>query len=223
VRTVGTADQSAFFDPDPAITAAEAEALVLAVGEALADPSVEALTLSGSSPSPATHGVYSDLIALARARKVPVFLDTYGPALDAVWGFWPDSIQLNRREAAGHLRVSNPSEPDVFALLDRWSRHGVRCGVVTDGPRAALALIHGRRYKVTPPPVVAVNPIGSGDCLLAGLLDAWLSELPPEGLLRHAFACASANAEVWEAGALDPASALRLREAVGVEAVGRVP
>ena len=30
---------------------------------------VEALTLSGSSPSPATHGLYSDLIALARAAR----------------------------------------------------------------------------------------------------------------------------------------------------------
>src|SRR5438132_399918 len=82
----------------------------------------------------AARGLFSDLIGLARARKVPVFLDTYGPALDAIWGFWPEAIQLNRREAAIHLRDPSPTEADMFDVLARWSRHGVTCAVVTDGP-----------------------------------------------------------------------------------------
>ena len=104
VLTESTTDQTAFFDPDPSITVSEAEALVSRVEQALAQPGVSALTLSGSSPSPATHGVYSDLISLARARRVPAFLDTYGPALEAIWGFWPSVLQVNRKEAAGLLR-----------------------------------------------------------------------------------------------------------------------
>ena len=107
VRTESSAEQTAFFDPDPAITPDEAERMHRGVEEALRGD-VAALTLSGSSPSPATHGLYSDLIALARARRIPVFLDTYGPALDAIWGFWPTAIQLNRREAAAHLRKRGP-------------------------------------------------------------------------------------------------------------------
>src|SRR5215207_6799504 len=84
VRTAGTADQTAFFDPDPALTAPEAEALLHRVEGALTEGGVQALTLSGSSPAPATHGLYSDLIALGRSRRVPVFLDTYGPALATI-------------------------------------------------------------------------------------------------------------------------------------------
>src|SRR5262245_57582848 len=103
-RTESTALQTAFFDPDPAVTPAEAENLYHRVEGALVEGGVTALTLSGSSPSPATHGLYSDLIALARSRRLPVFLDTYGPALDGIWGFWPVVMQLNRREAAAHLR-----------------------------------------------------------------------------------------------------------------------
>ena len=80
VLTQSTTDQTAFFDPDPAITPAEADALIDRVQQALSQPGVAALTLSGSSPSPATHGVYSDLISLGRTRRIPVFLDTYGPA-----------------------------------------------------------------------------------------------------------------------------------------------
>src|SRR3954452_14520405 len=134
VRTDGTAEQSAFFDPDPAVTQAESDALFHAVERALAEGGVEALTLSGSSPSPATDGLYSDLIALARSRRVPAFLDTYGPPLKSIWGVWPEVIQLNRGEAAAHLGVASPTDADLFRLLDDWTRQGVRLALVTSGP-----------------------------------------------------------------------------------------
>lgn len=221
VRVTGSTQQTAFFDPDPAITAAEAESLFHRVEGALSEPGVDAMTLSGSSPSPATHGLYSDLIALARSRKVPVMLDTYGPALDAIWGFWPDIVQLNRREAAIHLRKPAVDDSDVLTLLENWARHGVHSGIVTDGPGPVLALIRGQRYRAIPPKIDAVNPIGSGDCLLAGHCDAWLSGRDPESTVRHALACGAANATVWDAGAIDPAEVQRLEAFVDVEPFDR--
>ena len=217
VRTEGTADQTAFFDPDPAIRLAEAEALSRRVEGALAEGGISALTLSGSSPAPATHGLYSDLIGLARAKRIPVFLDTYGPALEAIWGFWPDVIQVNRREAAAHLRNPSPTEAEVWDLLDDWARHGVAFGIVTDGPRPVLVQHRGRRLRAIPPAIEPVNPIGSGDCLLAGLTDAWLAGLDPDARLRRALACAVANALVWDAGAIDPEEVRRQEEAVVIE------
>jgi 1-phosphofructokinase family hexose kinase len=219
VRTEQSPDQTAFFDPDPEVTPAEADALFRAVEATFGTAEVEALTLSGSSPASATHGLYSDLIALARSRRVPVFLDTYGPALEAIWGFWPDVIQLNRREAAAHLRTT-PSEltdAGVFSLLDRWTHHGVRMALVTDGPRPILASLNGRHHRVVPPSIAAVNPIGSGDCLLAGIADAWLERRDPESMLRHGVACAAANALVWDAGAIDPNEVRRQEGSIVVE------
>ena len=216
VRAPGV-EPTAFFDPDPTIRPAEAEALVRLVEKALAGGDVEALTLSGSSPSPSTHGLFSDLIALAKARRVPSFLDTYGPALGEIWGFWPDAIQLNRREAGLHLRKPDPTAADIRALLGDWAGHGVRIAVVTDGPGPVLARIGGRLYRATPPKIDPVNPIGSGDCFLAGLVDAHLAHLGPEASLRHAVAAAAANALVWEAGAIDPEEVRRLEESVVVE------
>ncbi|GAC1467909.1 MAG: 1-phosphofructokinase family hexose kinase [Isosphaeraceae bacterium] len=220
VRTEGTTGQTAFFDPDPAVTPEEAAALYHRVEGALGEGRVEAITLSGSSPSASTRGLYSDLIALARARGVPVLLDTYGPALDAIWGFWPEAIQLNRREASIHLRKPEVSGSDLRGLLDKWARRGVDCGIVTDGPNPARVRYKGTHYQVTPPPIEVVNPIGSGDCLLAGLADARLSGLSPLDAIRHAFACAGANAVVWDAGAIDPEKVRLLRESVEVETVG---
>jgi 1-phosphofructokinase family hexose kinase len=212
-------EPTAFFDPDPAITQAEAADLLHRVEGALAIGGVEAITLSGSSPSPATHELYSELIAMARARRIPAFLDTYGPPLDAIWGFWPEAMQLNRREAGLHLRDPRPSDADVMGLLRRWSGHGVRVAVVTDGPGPVLAMIDRRAYRAEPPAIDVVNPIGSGDCLLAGLVDARLRDFDPEATLRHALGCAAANARVWDAGAIDPGTAARDAEAVRVEAL----
>jgi 1-phosphofructokinase family hexose kinase len=219
LRTDDTADQTAFFDPDPEVTPAEAEALHRTVDTVLAtETMVEAMTLSGSSPAAATHGLYSDLIALARARRVPVFLDTYGPGLDAVWGFWPDAIQLNRREAAGYLRSAPEAltEDQLFALLDRFARHGVRSAIATAGPGAVLAVLDGKRHRIVPPPLEVVNPVGSGDCLLAGTVDGWLAGLDCEARLRHAIGCARANALVWDAGAIDPEEVRRQEEVIAL-------
>ncbi len=217
VRTQATAEQTAFFDPDPEIRPDEAEDLLQRVETALTESRVEALTLSGSSPSCSTHGLYGDLIALARARKVPVFLDTYGPALRSIWGFWPEVMQLNRREAGAYLRVSHPTDEALVELLDRWARHGVLCVVVTDGPGPVMVRLRGRYYRVRPPKIEPVNPIGSGDSTLAGLVDGWLAQLEPEPLLRHAIACGVANALVWDAGAIERETIRRVEESVIVE------
>lgn len=219
VRTEGTAEQSAFFDPDPAVTADEAEEMFRGVEAALGEGTVTAMTLSGSSPSPATHGLYSDLISLANAKRVPVFLDTYGPPLDAIWGFWPQAIQLNRREASAHLRNADPTDREILTLLAGWAGHGVSLALVTQGPKPALVLLEGKEYQVHPPSIEVVNPIGSGDCLLAGLADGWLAGLRGEPLIRQAFGCATANALVWDAGAIDLEEARRQGEALTIEAI----
>jgi fructose-1-phosphate kinase PfkB-like protein len=129
-------------------------------------------------------------------------------------------MQLNRREAAAHLRTntSDLTDAQVVVLLDSWSRHGVRSGIVTNGPSPAFAKLHGRHYRVRPPAIAAVNAIGSGDCLLAGITDAWLRQLDAEATLRHGLACAVANALVWDAGAIDPATVERYAPAVVIEA-----
>ncbi len=95
------------------------------------------------------------------------------------------------------------TDQDVAGLLRDWDRHGVSFGVVTDGREPVSILFRGKRYRAIPPEITPVNPIGSGDSVLAGLVDGWLSGLEPEPLLRHAIACGVTNALVWDAGAID--------------------
>ena len=61
------------------------------------------------------------------------------------------------------------------------------------------------------------TPIGSGDSLVAGLVDAQIWQgLDPATTLRRAVATAAANALVWDAGAIDPVVVARLEEQVEV-------
>ena len=217
VRTEREPSQTAFFDPDPRINADEAKDLLHRIDQVILGGEVEALTLSGSSPSPDTNDLFLDLVSLARLRRLPVFLDTYGPPLESIWGFWPDVIQLNRLEAARHLRREDPSEAELFKLMADWARHGVRLAIVTDGPEAALIQAEGRFFRAFPPEIEVVNPIGSGDSLHAGLVDAWLNGGPIEAILRHGLACAVANALTWDAGAIDPEVVARTEAEIKLE------
>lgn len=218
VRTGDSSEQSAFFDPDPRIEADEAAKLRRRTSELLAGGSVEALTLSGSSPHANTHALYGELVAMARSHQVPVFLDTYGPALEAIGKTWPDVMQVNRKEAAGRLKKTEAelSDDDVIGLLDDWSRSGVTLGVVTDGPRRVLINFQGRLLRATPPAIDVVNPIGSGDALLAGLVDGWLGNRQPDEIIRNGLACAVANALVWDPGDVDPAKVATLRDTIRI-------
>lgn len=219
VRTEQGPDQTAFFDPDPVVTTAEAEDLACRVEQVLSAGEVEALALSGSSPGPSTHGLYSDLICMALSRRVPIFLDTYGPALEAIWGFWPEIIHVNRREVGTHLNVQRPSDHDIFGLLARWADHGVKCAIVTDGPGPVLIRSDDRLLKATPPHVDPVNSIGSGDCLLAGLIDAHLSGLAADDQIRRGLACAVANALTWDAGDINPETISRIEADVTLDVI----
>ena len=91
----------------------------------------------------------------------------------------------------------------MAGLLANGRGTGWFAGSSPTGP-TRLDHLPRQSYRAIPPEISAVNPIGSGDCLLAGLVDGWLSGLEPEPLFRHAIACAVANALVWDAGAIDP-------------------
>ena len=204
VRTGESAEQSAFFDPDPAISAHEADLMLEAVRQEIQSGHAQALTLSGSSPSISTHRLYGDLIRLAKESGITVLLDTYGKAFTNLNAASPDVIQLNRKEVAGILGLQSDdlSEPLIFDWLKGWVEKGTRLAVLTQGPEDVLAASIEGFWRVVPPKIQAVNPIGSGDCFLAGLTYASMRSESTPSQLKFALACAVANACVWDAGAI---------------------
>lgn len=206
VRTGETANQTAFFDPDPRISVAEADRLRAEVERAISSAEVQAMTLSGSSPAESTHSLYAEFVEMARRRGMPVLLDTYGPALRSASRSVPDVLQLNRKEIAGALGLADRelTQSAMRDWLSDWVRRGTRLAVVTQGTDPVLAVSAEGIWIVPVPRIEAVNPIGSGDCVLAGMCFGVLRGWSDSEILRFAVACGVANAEVWDAGAIDP-------------------
>jgi fructose-1-phosphate kinase PfkB-like protein len=93
---------------------------------------------------------------------------------------------------------------------------GARTAVVTDGPRPAAASDGRHAFDVVVPPVDAINAVGSGDAVSAGLS---LGLARGDGFaeaLALGIAAGSANAATISAGDLDPALVHAFRERVEV-------
>jgi fructose-1-phosphate kinase PfkB-like protein len=159
------------------VTAEECQCLLSLVDCLLG--SARLVIASGSVPDPAADGLYADLLALCDRRSVPCWLDAYGPAMGlALAGpVAPALAKPNRQE---------------YEQCARWERAGELH--ITDGGQPVE--IHSRegRWRAWPPPLQQVNPVGCGDCYLAGLAHGWLLNLPFEERLRYALAAGAANA-----------------------------
>ena len=86
--------------------------------------------------------------------------------------------------------------------------------VVTDGPRPAAASDGARAIDISVPHVDAVNPVGSGDAVNAGLSLGLARGDGLEAALALGIAAGSANATTFSAGDVDPALVETLRTQV---------
>ena len=91
--------------------------------------------------------------------------------------------------------------------------------VLTLGAQGALFAAGERRWSARPPKVAAINPIGSGDAVTAGLMVGVVRGLPPEECFRLGMAAAAANTLTWAACQFDAVAVATLLpqvEAVGI-------
>ena len=156
--------------------------------------------LSGSTPGPGLDEVYADLIRQGHRLGVPTILDTYdAPFLRGVEA-GPFMVKPNLDEL--RRTYGQPLEHDeaVFDLAAEFHAHGVEWVVVSDGRNPLLVSVKGERWRAFPPKVATVNPVGSGDAVVAGFVFAFIHGLTPEDTIRHGVAAGAANTRVWDAG-----------------------
>jgi len=185
------------------VTSAECAALLEQVEKLLG--SVRLVIASGSVPDPAAEPLYAELLELCARRGVPCWLDAYGPAM---------SRALEGAVAPG-LAAPNRQE---WANSRGWER--VEELHITDGD-AAVEIISRRegRWRVFPPAIRQINPVGCGDCYLAGLAHGWLTGFSWEERLRYAAAAGAANALRQDVAMIGPAEVGPLLDQVRLEAI----
>lgn len=195
----GTGRMTSIFEPPHAVAREDVTRLMSVCGDLAQSSSW--LVCCGSSPSPAADRVYHELIRIARSSGTRTALDSYGPPLRAGIEAVPDLLKINRHEYEQTSGKPAGNEAEVLAALDALRTAGIRTVVLTDGERAVYAADPASVWRVEPPAITSVNPTGSGDSMLAGMLfgieQGW--EMPR--WLSLGVAAGAANASVREVSA----------------------
>jgi len=170
------------------VTTDERERFVAAVTAALRG--AELCIISGSVPDLGMDDIYRRMADAAAAAGVPCWIDSYGKAmLAALAGANPPALaKPNKQEYGG----------DPQPWLAARELH------LTDGAGQVTVRAPEGRWRVAPPAVSEANPIGSGDCWLAGYAHGRLSGWDIPRALAWASAAGAANACRVEVARIGP-------------------
>ncbi|MCU0837776.1 MAG: 1-phosphofructokinase family hexose kinase [Rhodospirillales bacterium] len=169
-----------------------------------------AVAISGSLPPGVSDGALRELIAAAAGdgqhadERRPVWVDTSGEALATAIATRPADIKVNADEAAALLGWKIATPTDALQAAREIRRRGPARVALTLGDRGAVIATDRGDWHAWPPRLHAVNPVGSGDCFLAGLISGLGAGVTPEEALRLATACGTGNAIEVHIGLPDP-------------------
>jgi 1-phosphofructokinase/tagatose 6-phosphate kinase len=192
-------------------------------------PQAKALVIAGSMAPGFPSDFQAQLAKLAHDAGVPVLIDLHGAALRAAIVADPAVVKINLAEFAATfldarfaggehsgLLAAPALSNEVTDAVAQVSRQYATSFVLTRGANSVLLARGGEVRVVGVPPLAArdvVNPIGSGDAFLAGLLahllaDAALAQGAPTldqlaPACALATACAQSNARTARPGFLE--------------------
>ncbi len=185
--------------------------------------SCRAFIMSGTITPGGPATFYQGCTELARHSGALAIVDAQGPALTHALRSGPDLVKPNRQELARTLECDLRTETEVIAAMQKVHELGARRVVVTAGKDATLASDGKSIWRIVPPPIKPVNPIGSGDAFTAGVTWKMLHGENLGEACRWAAACGAANALSLMPGELDFADVKHLALSVLVEKVRTSP
>jgi 1-phosphofructokinase len=204
-------------EPGPTVTATEWALLADTVRNLCT--SADWLTISGSLPT----GVGpTDLQALVTsiAPRSRVALDTSGAPLRGMLTAPIALLKINRSELADATGLPLTDHGAIVAAARTLCAAGPQAVVITLGAAGALAVDSRGAWHISAPHIVARSPVGSGDCMLAGLVAALVDGAPLAEAVAAGVAAGSANALVPYAGVFDPAVAAAFRRDATITRLG---
>ncbi len=160
----------------------------------------EFVTISGSLSPGVPAPFYAELVQLAHQAGVPAALDCSGEALRLGLEAHPALIKPNQAEF--QALVGRPlAGLDSFAAAARETaqRHDTLV-VLSLGAEGAIAVRPGEAWQARPPRLKIASAVGSGDTLLAGVVQGLAHGLALPEALRRGVAAGTANALTVGAG-----------------------
>jgi 1-phosphofructokinase family hexose kinase len=202
-------------EPGPAVSAEEVARLLIHIRD-LTRPG-DAWVMSGSLTRGVSVDFYATAIRLVKEQGGRLLLDTSGEALRAGCSQAPDLVKPNAEEAAEMTGLSVATPGEAVAAARRIAALGPAKVVISLGSQGAVAVDGQQSWLAHPLRVMAANPVGAGDALVAGLASAWVRGGSMPELLRLGSACGASAAAAAGTGIGSREEIETFRQAVRVE------
>ncbi len=168
--------------------------------------------ISGKLPMGAPDDAYAQICAIVAEKGGRAILDAPGEPLLLALQHKPFVVKINDVEL-----LQTMGGDDLMAACSLLLKQGAQSILITRGGRTAFFVDASQILEIFPPNIEAINPVGSGDAVTAGIAVALntgkeLSEAVIDGM-----ACGAANALNLISGMLIPADVKRLRSEIRIE------
>jgi len=182
-------------------------------------PSAEWLVLSGNAPPGTPAGFYAELIEIARRCDVRTTLDASGLHLQEGAASGPFMVKPNIAELSTLVGRELLTLEEILHAAKNLIHTGVSIVIVSMGRAGCVATDGRRSWQAAPPEIPFVSAVGSGDALLAAVIDSLLSGSGIPEAVSHGVAAGAANAMTYGAGFCSRDSVMALRDKVIVTEV----
>ena len=170
--------------------------------------------ISGMLPAGAPANAYARLCKWVHEQGGRVMLDAPGEPLLLALEHEPFMVKINDVEL-----LQTIGGDDLIDACKQLIGRGAHSVLVTRGARSAFFVDALQTLELFPPEINAINPVGSGDAVTAGIAVALSAGKTISEVLIDGMACGAANALHLISGILKPDDVDRLRPEVRVEAV----
>ncbi|WML49083.1 1-phosphofructokinase [Neobacillus sp. PS3-34] len=163
----------------------------------------EFVILSGSLPKGLPNDAYAELVNLIHHAGSKSIIDTSGIPLQHVIEAKPFMIKPNEEELLSICGRDKMSEEEIAVYTNKWNSQGIPFVVVSLGSKGVIVSAEGNAYRASPPIIDPVNPVGSGDSLVAGIAAGLHLKLKIEDIIKMGIAAGTANALESIAGSIN--------------------
>ncbi|MUK87622.1 hexose kinase [Ornithinibacillus sp. L9] len=211
--------QTEILESGPTISSEDSDALLYNFNTFI--KKAEIVTISGSLPVGLPEEYYEKLLGIAMNNNTPVLLDTKGELLSKTLQgkSMPFLIKPNSDELGELLGKNISTLYEVVEAIDNPLFNKVPWVVVTLGSKGAIVKHQDNIYRVRIPKVDILNPVGSGDSVIAGFAAGLHRNLKEVELIKFGITMGVLNAMEEETGCINSDNIEWCRKEIMVEKV----
>lgn len=174
------------------------------------------ITASGSLPLGVAKDFYKLLGEKTRKHGKRFILDTSGKSLIHGLDANPFLVKPNKEELEDIFKKRINSVEQIVDHAKELCHRGAQNVIISLGKEGAILVNHSIVLKASVPKMDVVNPVGSGDSMIAGYLHALAKGESMDESLRFACAAGTANALEEETGKVNPETLKALLEKIWI-------